>query len=284
MEEKLTGIAVEVEVVVWVASTFAIIPESLSVGAVCEWNVPVTDIVEEVNLLFGEEKRGCDGVDRSISPSLIKEAAFVIKVLEEITVCLGTQPVQVTNFEVGPLVRLATETWRESLETHKMAVVVGVSTIVANKAHRIAFYNIFWLFFDEFLHAVPQCRNCFHIFKQTQHERVLFVVVGHEFESIIVNITKELNAGLNAPVPLILQHKRLLKEEARLEPTHVPVAHGIAIDDLPLTHILTDCCSLVCVNPLWKGPMLFTYQSIFGSSRHEVRCHSLEIIIKGLVV
>lgn len=72
-------------------------------GAVREWHMVIGDIVEEVNLFLLQEKTSRNGVDRSITPPLVKEATILIKGLEEVYVRFRSQPVQVTDLEVGPL-------------------------------------------------------------------------------------------------------------------------------------------------------------------------------------
>lgn len=48
----------------------------------------VSKVIEEMDIPFGEEESGGDGVNRGITPSFIKEAAFVIEVVEEGAVTL----------------------------------------------------------------------------------------------------------------------------------------------------------------------------------------------------
>lgn len=113
------------------------------------------------------------------------------------------------------------------------------------------------MFLHEALDAVPESRDGLDVFVQAEHETVLFLVVGHEFERIVVDVAEELNARLHTPVPLVLHHDGVAEEEARLVTTHMPVAHRIAINDLLLVHLLADLCSLVDINPFWERPVFF---------------------------
>lgn len=72
-------------------------------GAVSERNVPICNIIEEVDLLFVKQQTGGDGVHGSIAPTLVEEAAILVKGLEKVNVRLAAKPVKVTNFKVGPL-------------------------------------------------------------------------------------------------------------------------------------------------------------------------------------
>jgi len=49
----------------------------------------VSNVVEEVNFLLVEHQTSSDAVDRSISPTLIKEATSLIKMVEIVNVLLG---------------------------------------------------------------------------------------------------------------------------------------------------------------------------------------------------
>lgn len=70
-----------------------------------EWDVIVCDIVEEVNFILLEQKTCSDRVDGSISPSFVEESTLLIQMLKVIEICLGSEPVEIADFEVGPLVK-----------------------------------------------------------------------------------------------------------------------------------------------------------------------------------
>lgn len=68
--------------------------------AMREGDMVVADGVEEVNFLF-LQKEGCsDGMNRCVSPSFVEEATVSVEDLKVIYVCLGSKPVEITNFEV----------------------------------------------------------------------------------------------------------------------------------------------------------------------------------------
>lgn len=75
----------------------------LAGGAVSEGDVPVGNVVEELNLALVEHQAGGNGVHGGISPSLVEEAAILVQGLEEINVLLASQPLQAANLKVGPL-------------------------------------------------------------------------------------------------------------------------------------------------------------------------------------
>jgi hypothetical protein len=75
----------------------------LAGGAVGEGNVVVGNVVEEVDFLLLECETGCDGVDGSVTPTLVEETAILVEGLEVVEVGGAAEPVEVADFEVGPL-------------------------------------------------------------------------------------------------------------------------------------------------------------------------------------
>lgn len=71
-----------------------------------ERDVVVRDVVEEVDLFLLEEQAGGDRVHRRVAPSLVEESAVLVEGVEEIDVGVGSQPFEITDFEVGPLFHL----------------------------------------------------------------------------------------------------------------------------------------------------------------------------------
>lgn len=81
----------------------------LTRGAMGEGNVPVSNVVEEVNFFLLQEKTSSNGVDGSITPSLVEETTILIEGIKEIKVGLASEPVQVTNLKVGPLFSIVSQ-------------------------------------------------------------------------------------------------------------------------------------------------------------------------------
>jgi hypothetical protein len=82
---------------------FQFLPQTITSWAVCEWDMIVCDVVEEVDLLSFEHQGSGNRVDRRIPPALIEESAVKVERVKEVEVGFGAQPVQVANFEIGPL-------------------------------------------------------------------------------------------------------------------------------------------------------------------------------------
>jgi len=75
----------------------------LAGGAVGEGDVVVGNVVEEVDLLLLEREAGCDGMHGCVSPALIEETAVLVEGLEVVNVGGAAEPVEVADFEIGPL-------------------------------------------------------------------------------------------------------------------------------------------------------------------------------------
>jgi hypothetical protein len=129
-----------------------------------------------------------------------------------------------------------------------MAVIVGLSTVVTQESHGVSFCNVLGVRLHILLGTFPECRDSLYVFVKTEYETVLLLVVGHELKNIIVDVAVQLDAWLDSPVPFVVVHQGLTKEEAGLESTHVTVADGISVDDLLRRHILSNLASPVLVN------------------------------------
>lgn len=148
-----------------------------------------------------------------------------------------------TNWLVKPAERLRGN-------THKVTLVVSLAAIITQKTHRVAVRDMLRVLLHELLHRTPQARDGVVVLVQTQHKAVLLVVFFHVAEWVKADITEELNAGLHAPVVLIVQHQWVPEEESGFITAHVTVALRVAVDDLLLSHLLSDLLRLLLVDPL----------------------------------
>ena len=165
-----------------------------------------------------------------------------------------------------------------------MAVVVSVTTVVRKEAHGVTLDNVLGVVLHPLLGALPQGGNSLDIFVQGKGEAVLLLVVGHELESVVFNVAEELNAGLNAPVPFVIEHQGVTEEEAGLVTTHVSVTDRVSVDDLSGSHVGAHLGSLVLINPLGERPVLLGDLAILCVSGSQGRSDLLELVVKGLVV
>jgi hypothetical protein len=75
----------------------------LSGWAMREWDMVVSDIVEKMNLFFLQQNASRDRMNWCITPAFVEESTILVKCIEEIRVSLRSQPIEVTDFEIGPL-------------------------------------------------------------------------------------------------------------------------------------------------------------------------------------
>lgn len=136
----------------------------------------------------------------------------------------------------------------------------------------------------ELLHAIPESRNSIEIFIQTQNEAILLVVFLHESERVEADVTEQFNAGLHAPIILVVQHQRVPEEESGLVTAHVSVTLGIAVNDFPLAHVLTHLFGLLLIDPLRIRPMFFWNNAIMGGTGHQGCGDLFEFVIELLVI
>jgi hypothetical protein len=75
-------------------------------------------------------------MDGSITPSFIEEAAILVERFEPIQICFRSEPFKVADLEIRPLFELISNMLYElAVQTYKVAVVIGLSTIVTQEPH-----------------------------------------------------------------------------------------------------------------------------------------------------
>lgn len=263
-----TAVSIPVEVILGVAGTLVLKAVVLTSRAVGEGHVIVRDVVEEVELVLVKHQASSNRVNGSVAPSLVEETTGVVQRGKEVDVCVRAQPVEVADLKVGP----------------EMAVVVRLTTVVTEELHRVVLDDVLREVLGEVLGGIPEGGDGLDIFVQAESEAVLLLVLGHELEGVVVDVAVELNAGLDAPVPLVVEHQRVAEEETGLVAAHVPVADGVTVDDLLLLHLLADLGGLVLVNPLREGPVLLGDLAITGLAGNEGGRDPLELVVEVVVV
>ena len=132
--------------------------------------------------------------------------------------------------------------------------------------------------------SLPQGRDGSLVLLDGDGEGVLLVVVGHELEHIVVDVTVQLDVWLDSPVPVVVLQQRVSVEETGLEAAHVSVGDGVTVDDLLLAHVLSDLLRLVLVDPGWEGPVLLGDQTVLGGTGDHRGSDVLELLGELLVV
>ena len=69
-------------------------------GTVGKWDVIISNVLEEMDLVIYQGESRSQRVDRSITPALVEEATVPIEYIEKVEVLVGSEPVQISDLEV----------------------------------------------------------------------------------------------------------------------------------------------------------------------------------------
>src|SRR5450432_1923244 len=104
-----------------------------------------------------------------ITPTFVKESTILIESLKIVEICLGTEPVEVTDFKIGPLSEKSiSKLLSNPGMTYHMAVIIRIPSIVTEEAHRVTLGDVFRVCLHELFGAIPQGRNRLDVFVQAQ--------------------------------------------------------------------------------------------------------------------
>ena len=101
--EELTAVSIPIEVIFGVAMALVTQAIILACWAMCEGDMVVCNVIEEVEFVLLEHQCRSNGMHRRIAPSFVKEATSMVQRGEIIDVRVRAKPVKVTDFKVGPL-------------------------------------------------------------------------------------------------------------------------------------------------------------------------------------
>lgn len=108
--------------------------------AMHKWFVTVSNILKVVDLILFKEQSRSNRVNRSVTPSLVKESTFAIQIFKERLIFWTAEKVQVANLKVAP----------------EMTAIVGKTVIIGYPVQVIVLWYHFLVLFDEFLDSVPE--------------------------------------------------------------------------------------------------------------------------------
>lgn len=114
---------------------------------------------------------------------------------------------------------------------------------------------MFWVLFPELLNIVPEGWNGADVLGQRDREPVLEVLSFHDEKRIKVEITRERDARLNAPVVVELLNEFVSEKESRFVATHVPVRLTPTVGHFARLHVLAVDGCLCLVDESWVAPM-----------------------------
>jgi hypothetical protein len=240
-----------------------------------------------MDLVFRQENSGTDTVDRSVAPSLVKEASVLVELVEEVRVGLASPEIEVTNLKVRPEMTAAfsdEQSFSCKPSNTKNSPVVALAAIIAEELHCVILGNMLGMLLHEGLGTLPESRDGLDVLVERQREPVLLVVVLHVFEDIVVDVAVKLNGGFHSPVVFVVQHELLLEKETRLKAAHVTVGNGISVNDTLCVHVLANLFCLLLIDVIGEAPVLLGDEPILRLSAHKRRSNLLEIIVERFVV
>jgi len=168
-----TRIPFAVEVVTLITPALALGMRS-SLWAMLEGLMPITDIVEKVDLILVCKKSCADAVNWGVSPALIVEPALGVKMLEELHVRLATPESQVTNLKVTP----------------EVALIIRLTAVIGKETHAIIFRKVLWVHLDEFFGGSPERWYRLNILVKGNGESINLLIILHEQEWVIVYVAE----------------------------------------------------------------------------------------------
>lgn len=168
--------------------------------------------------------------------------------------------------------------------TYKVALVVGLATIVTEEGHGVALGNVLRVVLHELGNAVPKSGDGLEILVKAEHEAVLLLVLVHVAEGVVVDVAVELDARLDTPVVVVVHHKGLAEKEAGLETAHVAVADAVTVDDLALSHVLANLLGLLLVDVGRERPVLGRNLAIVRLAGNKGGGDLLEGVVERLIV
>ena len=97
------------------------------------------------------------------------------------------------------------------------------SLVIRHPVLCVIWMKIFRMRLEESLRLGPQCWNALRSVVKVDRETICLVVILHVTEDVVVDITKKVDLGLDAPVILDVFERWVLVEEARVPPAHLVV-------------------------------------------------------------
>jgi hypothetical protein len=93
-------VSIPIKVVLRIAVALVIQTIFLAGRAVCEWDMIVSNVVEEVNFFFLQHQRSRNRMHGCVAPTLVEKAAGMIEGREIVNVGLGPKPVEIAYLKV----------------------------------------------------------------------------------------------------------------------------------------------------------------------------------------
>ena len=242
----------------------------------------VPDISEEPDLTPRHKHGHTQRMDGRIPKALVIEATTSVQPIKVFLVCFSPEEIEIADFEVG-----------EELTIVVVAAVAGVEEPVQIGV---------WV--DEFGVGVyegagtgPEGGEGAGIVEDVHVEAVFHVVIAHEAEDVVVNVTEEVDlqtvskslrtshtgrtcVGFDTPIPVKIFESWVFVEEAAVPSTHVAVADHPTFADANSAQILQAVHESSFVDPVWQRPVLERNDFVVDLCRSQVSCSGLALSVR----
>lgn len=179
-----------------------------------------------MNAVLVLEQTKSNTVHRCVSPSLVKEAACPVQMVEVVLIRLTPPKVHIANLKITPKV-----TRRVPV---RLVVVIRPPGLVHQPIVRAVLVLILRMVCKEFARFRPQGRDGLGRIVQVDCEAVGLVVVVHVAEDVVVNVAEKVYLGLDAPIVLGVCEGRVFVEETAVPAAHLVVGFLVGILDVLL--------------------------------------------------
>ena len=218
----------------------------------------IPDIPEEPDLALGHEHGHTQGMDRRIAKSFIVEAPASVQPVKVLFIRFASKEVEAADLEVGEELTVVIVT---AIARVQQPVEVGVGM------------DKFGMGVDEGARAGPERGKGAGVIEDIHVEAVLHVVVAHETEDVVVDITEivdlwnidqfespigqrrmkscQMYIRFHSPIPVKVSQPRMLVEEPAIPPTHVPVADHPSLTNADCAKVFKTVHEPAFVNPVW---------------------------------
>lgn len=135
----------------------------------------IPNIPEEPDLALGHEHGHAQGMDRSIAKSFIVEASASVQPIEVLLIRFASEEVETANLEIGEELTIVIVT---AIARVKQPVKVGVG--MDELRMRV----------DEGARPRPERGKGARVVEDIHVEAVLHIVVAHEAEDVVIDVTE----------------------------------------------------------------------------------------------
>lgn len=171
--------------------------------------------------------------------------------IEVSRVLLTAEEVHITNLEVRPEMARRVAVGIPGMFRSKLVIRQPIHHVVVRHVGRVGR--------KELLRLGPQIRDTLRGIEEVDGEAIGDVVVGNVVEDIVIDVTEELDLGLNAPVVAVLLEDGMAVKHATVPATHLVVRDLVAVLDVLLLQNFGGLLEEIHVDPIGDAPVFLGY-------------------------